>query len=169
MCGGADGGPGHVCLSCDGAPSGAGAAQFLTLPRTAFEWRLCWHKHRPDWWHFHADLLSCIAQAPVQHWCYAFQKSKGSAALQIRNIINKRKQVGDKQDHSHSPHNHFHTSFLDRTPLTSLTLRKIAAHQITASDLNTFTNTFLINMRMKFVKLFLLKKSADSDMNGQVM
>ena len=30
-------------------------------------------------------------------------------------------------------------------------VRKIAAHQITASDLNTFTNTFLINMRMKFV------------------
>ena len=27
---------------------------------------------------------------------------------------------------------------------------KIAAHQITASALNTFTNTFLINMRMKF-------------------
>ena len=26
--------------------------------------------------------------------------------------------------------------------------RKIAAHQITASDLNTFTNTFLTNMRM---------------------
>ena len=33
----------------------------------------------------------------------------------------------------------------------SPSLRKIAAHQITASDLNTFTNTFLINMRMKFV------------------
>ena len=30
-------------------------------------------------------------------------------------------------------------------------LRKIAAHQITASDLKTFTNTFLINMRMKLV------------------
>ena len=30
-------------------------------------------------------------------------------------------------------------------------VRKIAAHQITASDLNTFTNSFLINMRMKFV------------------
>ena len=30
-------------------------------------------------------------------------------------------------------------------------VRKIAAHQITASDLNTFSNTFLINMRMKFV------------------
>ena len=30
-------------------------------------------------------------------------------------------------------------------------VRKIGAHQITASDLNTFTNTFLINMRMKFV------------------
>ena len=30
-------------------------------------------------------------------------------------------------------------------------VQKIAAHQITASDLNTFTNTFLINMRMKFV------------------
>ena len=30
-------------------------------------------------------------------------------------------------------------------------VRKIAAHQITASDLNTFTNTFLIDMRMKFV------------------
>ena len=30
-------------------------------------------------------------------------------------------------------------------------MRKIAAHQITASDLNTFTNTFVINMRMKFV------------------
>ena len=30
-------------------------------------------------------------------------------------------------------------------------VRKIAAHQITASDLNTFTITFLINMRMKFV------------------
>ena len=30
-------------------------------------------------------------------------------------------------------------------------VRKIAAHQITASDLNTFTNTFLINMRVKFV------------------
>ena len=30
-------------------------------------------------------------------------------------------------------------------------VRKIAAHQITASDLNTFTNTILINMRMKFV------------------
>ena len=30
-------------------------------------------------------------------------------------------------------------------------VRKIAAHQITASDLNTFTNTFLINIRMKFV------------------
>ena len=29
-------------------------------------------------------------------------------------------------------------------------VRKIAAHQITASDLNTFTITFLINMRMKF-------------------
>ena len=29
--------------------------------------------------------------------------------------------------------------------------RKIAPHQITASDLNTFTNTSLINMRMKFV------------------
>ena len=28
-------------------------------------------------------------------------------------------------------------------------MRKIAAHQITASDMNTFTNTFLINMRMK--------------------
>ena len=28
-------------------------------------------------------------------------------------------------------------------------VRKIAAHQISASDLNTFTNTFLINMRMK--------------------
>ena len=30
-------------------------------------------------------------------------------------------------------------------------VRKIAAHKITASDLNTFTNTLLINMRMKFV------------------
>ena len=30
-------------------------------------------------------------------------------------------------------------------------VRKIAANQITASDLNTFTNTFLSNMRMKFV------------------
>ena len=30
-------------------------------------------------------------------------------------------------------------------------VRKIAAHQITASDLNTFTITFLINVRMKFV------------------
>ena len=30
-------------------------------------------------------------------------------------------------------------------------LRKIAAHQITASDLSTFTITFLINLRMKFV------------------
>ena len=30
-------------------------------------------------------------------------------------------------------------------------LQKIAAYQITASDLNTFTNTFLINMRMKFI------------------
>ena len=30
-------------------------------------------------------------------------------------------------------------------------VRKIAALQVTASDLNTFTNTFLINMRMKFV------------------
>ena len=30
-------------------------------------------------------------------------------------------------------------------------LWKIAAHQITASDLNTFTNTLFINMRMKFV------------------
>ena len=30
-------------------------------------------------------------------------------------------------------------------------VRKIAAHQIIASDLNTFTNTFLFNMRMKFV------------------
>ena len=30
-------------------------------------------------------------------------------------------------------------------------LQKIAAHQTTACDLNTFTNTFLINMRMKFV------------------
>ena len=29
-------------------------------------------------------------------------------------------------------------------------LRKIAAHQITASNLNTFTNMFFINMRMKF-------------------
>ena len=30
-------------------------------------------------------------------------------------------------------------------------VQKIAAHQITASDLNTFTNTFLINTRLKFV------------------
>ena len=30
-------------------------------------------------------------------------------------------------------------------------VRKIAAHQITAHDLKTFTNTVLINMRMKFV------------------
>ena len=30
-------------------------------------------------------------------------------------------------------------------------LQKIAAHQITASDLKTFTNTFLVNMRMKFI------------------
>ena len=30
-------------------------------------------------------------------------------------------------------------------------VQKIAGHQITTSDLNTFTNTFLINMRMKFV------------------
>ena len=30
-------------------------------------------------------------------------------------------------------------------------LRKIAAHQITASDLNTFTITFPVNTRMKFV------------------
>ena len=30
-------------------------------------------------------------------------------------------------------------------------VRKIAAHQITASDLNTFTITFNINMRMKLV------------------
>ena len=36
-------------------------------------------------------------------------------------------------------------------------MRKIAAHQITASDLNTFTNTFLINMRMKFVTTTNLK------------
>ena len=32
-------------------------------------------------------------------------------------------------------------------------VQKIAAHQITASHLNTFTNTFLINMRMKFYNL----------------
>ena len=31
------------------------------------------------------------------------------------------------------------------------TLRKIGAHQITASDLNTFTITFPVNTRMKFV------------------
>ena len=30
-------------------------------------------------------------------------------------------------------------------------LRKIAAHQITASDMNTFTITFPVNTRMKFV------------------
>ena len=30
-------------------------------------------------------------------------------------------------------------------------VQKIAAHQTTASDLNTFTNTFLFNMRMKFI------------------
>ena len=30
-------------------------------------------------------------------------------------------------------------------------VRKIAAHQNTASDLNTFTDTFPDNMRMKFV------------------
>ena len=30
-------------------------------------------------------------------------------------------------------------------------VRKIAVHQITASDLNTFTNTLLINIRRKFV------------------
>ena len=32
-------------------------------------------------------------------------------------------------------------------------VRKIAANQITASHLNTFTNTFLIGMRMKFVMI----------------
>ena len=36
-------------------------------------------------------------------------------------------------------------------PSSLLPLRKIAGHQITASDLNTFTITLLINMRMKFV------------------
>ena len=35
--------------------------------------------------------------------------------------------------------------------LRGLTVRKIAAHQITASDLNTFTITFPVNTRMKFV------------------
>ena len=30
-------------------------------------------------------------------------------------------------------------------------VRKIAAHQVTASDLNTFTITFPVNKRMKFV------------------
>ena len=36
-------------------------------------------------------------------------------------------------------------------PLVGAFLRKTAAHQITASDFHTFTNTFLINMRMMFV------------------
>ena len=39
-------------------------------------------------------------------------------------------------------------------------MRKIAAHQITASDLNAFTNTFLINVRMKFV-MTITTKSGD--------
>ena len=40
-------------------------------------------------------------------------------------------------------------------------VRKIAAHQITPSDLNTFTNTFLINMRMKFVMTATTKSDAE--------
>ena len=40
-------------------------------------------------------------------------------------------------------------------------MRKIAAHQITASDLNTFSNTFLINMRMKFVMTTTTKSDDD--------
>ena len=36
-------------------------------------------------------------------------------------------------------------------------VQKIAAHQITASDLNTCTNTFLINVRMKFDHNYNLK------------
>ena len=39
--------------------------------------------------------------------------------------------------------------------------RKIAAHQITASDLNTFTNTFLINKRMKFVMTTTTKSGGE--------
>ena len=40
-------------------------------------------------------------------------------------------------------------------------VRKIAAHQITASDLNTFTSTFLINMRMKFVMTTTTKSDVE--------
>ena len=45
-------------------------------------------------------------------------------------------------------------------------MRKIAAHQITASDLNTFKITFPVNMRMKSVKIttrrwFNTSKSGD--------
>ena len=45
-------------------------------------------------------------------------------------------------------------------------MRKIAAHQITASDLNTFTITFPVNMRMKPLMIttrcwFNLSKSGD--------
>ena len=39
----------------------------------------------------------------------------------------------------------------DHVRSSSPFLRKIAAHQITASDLNTFTITFPFNTRMKFV------------------
>ena len=32
-------------------------------------------------------------------------------------------------------------------------VQKIAAHQTTVSDVNTFTNTFPVNMRVKFVMI----------------
>ena len=43
-------------------------------------------------------------------------------------------------------------------------VRKIAAHQITASDLNAFANTSLINMRMKFVTITSTK--SDDELIG---
>ena len=71
---GADGGPGHVCLSCGGVPSGAGDVLFLTHSGTSFERRALQCRPVPDhFWSllrapFPQHLAGLSGTPPITSW-----------------------------------------------------------------------------------------------------
>ena len=66
------------------------------------------------------------------------------ARARVCDIVHRSLFIVERDIHFRKPQTGFQSG-------EELTMRKIAARQITASDLNTFTITFPVNTRMKFV------------------